>query len=67
MAAVTIISMTIAIAIEPLWYKMTYLVVMAPVTILGWLYKVSQKAKSAKRKLIEFSIENPIRLLRDEH
>lgn len=45
MALVTIISMIIAIAIEPLWYKITYLVVMAPATILGGYVRHRRKTK----------------------
>jgi len=51
MAVVTIISMIIAIAIEPLWYKITYLVVMVPATILGGSIRSRRKQKSAKHKL----------------
>ncbi len=46
MAAVTIISMIIAIAIEPLWYKITYLVVMAPATIFGGYIRSRRKQKA---------------------
>ena len=35
MGTVTVISIIIAIAVEPLWYKIAYLVVMIPSTIFG--------------------------------
>jgi len=49
MTLVTIISMIIAIAIEPLWYKISYLVVMAPAAVLGGYVRNRRKQLSKRQ------------------